>query len=90
MKRVPVGIGEERHVADAGIKGLRRELDAALLSAAALGDIVNVQRDRIWVDRMHETHLLGVEHAERQVARLELGIVAVLEVDRPGRPTVWP
>src|SRR3954467_7116418 len=44
---VPVGIGERRHVADAGVECLVDELDAAALELRArLGDVCDAQGDR--------------------------------------------
>jgi len=49
-ERVPVGIGEERHVADAGVEDVAHERHAALLERLSRGlEVVDVKRDRACV-----------------------------------------
>ena len=45
-ERVPLGVLEERHVADTGVADLAEELDAGLLELRALRrDVGNTKRD---------------------------------------------
>src|SRR3954470_9325009 len=76
---VAVRIGEDRHVADAGVEGVAEELDAlGLEHRAHLGDVVAAQRP--WVALLgHERHalLLGLPDPEACVAGplLPLGVL---------------
>ena len=47
-QRVAVGVGEERHVADAGVERVGGELDAPRFERLARrGDVIDVQRERV-------------------------------------------
>src|SRR4051812_34108789 len=67
---VPVGVGEDRHVADAGVEGVAEELDAlGLEHGAHLSDVVAAQRPRVALlgDERHAL-LLGLPDPEARVA----------------------
>jgi hypothetical protein len=70
-------------VADTGVEGVARERDALRLELGACRlDVVDVQRDRVLADPVLYAHPRGIDHAQRQVARLELGEVPVRPVHR--------
>ena len=52
------------------------------LSRAHALRVVDVQGDHGGADVVRQAHRLGVHHAQRQVARLELGEVAIRAVHR--------
>ena len=82
-QRVAVGVAEEGHVADAGVERVAVKAHALLFERlAGRFDVVDVQRDRVAGDVVLEAHFLGVDHAEREVAGLELGEVALGHVHR--------
>src|SRR3954470_12055136 len=67
---VAVGIGEDRHVADAGVEGVAEELDSlGLEHGAHLSDVVAAQRPRVALlgDERHAL-LLGLPDPEARVA----------------------
>jgi len=85
-QRVPVRIGEDRHVADAGVEDVAVELHAPLLEhRPGRRHVVDVQRDRVGIALVLHPHLLRVVDAQRQVAGLELRVVALGYVHRPGQ-----
>src|SRR6185503_11810172 len=85
-ERVPGGIAEERHVADAGVHGVGGELDAPALELGARGlDVLDVEGDRVRVERERHPHVLGADYAQGQPARLELGAVAAAVAGRQGQ-----
>src|SRR3954470_19976066 len=66
---VAVRIGEDRHVADAGVEGVAEELDAlGLEHRAHLGDAIAAQRPRVALlgDERHPL-LLGLPDPETRV-----------------------
>src|SRR3954449_966233 len=80
---VAVRIGEDRHVADAGVEGVAEELNALGLERRAhLGNVVAAQRPRVALLR-DERHplLLGLPDAEAGIARplLPLGVLVGAE-----------
>src|SRR4051812_14702632 len=64
-QRVAVGVGEERHVADARVERLAHELHAAGGELLACDrDVVDVQRDGVGIAVVLHAHLLRVVDAE--------------------------
>jgi len=86
-QRISVRIREQRHVAHPGVERVAMEADPALLERTARScHVVDVQRNRIRTDVVSDSHLLGVVDAECQVARLELRVVPLRDVDRARQP----
>ena len=84
---VAIRVGEERHVADAGVECVTGELDASGLERGARrSDVLHVKREGIAGRHMFEAHRLGVHDVEGQVPDLELRVVALGPVARPVQP----
>ena len=84
VEHVPVGVAEERLMADARVDRLAHELDPARLELGASGgDIVDVERDRHPVRAELDAQPFANDESDRDGARLELGADRVLTVVRP-------
>src|SRR6185437_7507727 len=84
---VAVGVGEERHVADARVERVGAELHAAAFEVHARGgDIVDVQGERVGRAVVLQAHRTGVVDADREGPGLELRVVAVGDPDRAAQP----
>src|SRR5436853_7596905 len=73
---VPVGIGEEGHVADAGVEAVAVELDALLLELQpSLCDVGNAEREAgvVRAAELPSDRLEAEEVEKAVVAELELG-----------------
>ena len=92
MRRVAVGVGEERHVADAGVQGVAGELDAAgLQGGAGLRDVVDVEGERVLrFGAKGKPNFSATTTLKRDGVRLELREVAVRGYTERSRPSVLP
>lgn len=90
-QRIAIRVREERHMTDAGVECLAKELDAASAECiTGRRNVFDVQRQRIRVRVVAERKVVGHDDAERYRACLELREVALRHVHGARQPECRP